>query len=489
MSDKTGISWSDATWNPIIGCTKVSPGCDHCYPIPLSRIREKNPNPKVAAAFAGVVEQTESGLDWTGRVNLLPERLDQPLRWRKPRRVFVNSLADLFHEAVPDQFIAKVFAVMALAPQHSFQVLSKRHARMRSLLANPEFPHAVARAMDAVQVDLEHDPAELWKPIPGLEGYEASSHGRVRGETGLLATCINPRSGRETVTLWNRGEPKTLTVHRLVLTAHSADDQPGAEVCHRNGDKRDNRLANLRWGTRSENQREKVRHGSRGGPQKLTPAEVEEIRAARRTGLTQQALADRFGISRSLVSLIESGRVWSGPDIPWPLPNVWIGVSCENQQWADIRIPALLETPAAVRWISAEPLLGPIILRDDWLGADPYRRDEPSLNWVVAGGESGPGARPMHPKWVKDLRDQCQQAGVAYHFKQWGEWRPQPRYSTDDRHHLVMLNGMDRGTPWPGWGLDQPEAEVMERVGKKRAGRELDGRTWDEFPQEVAVHG
>lgn len=88
----------------------------------------------------------------------------------------------------------------------------------------------------------------------------------------------------------------------------------------------------------------------------------------------------------------------------------------------------------------------------------------------------------MHPAWVRSLRDQCVSAGVPYFMKQWGEWRPQPSYATDDRHHVVMLDGRDRGTPWPGWHIDQPDAEVMERVGKHNAGAELDGRTWTEYP-------
>ncbi|MEV1003337.1 phage Gp37/Gp68 family protein [Nonomuraea sp. NPDC050202] len=165
-----------------------------------------------------------------------------------------------------------------------------------------------------------------------------------------------------------------------------------------------------------------------------------------------------------------------------PLPNVHIGVSVENQKWADIRIPILLDTPhIAVRWISAEPLLGPVVLRNEWLTAD-SSGNIPALDWVVAGGESGPGARPMHPDWVRGLRDQCTAAGVPYFLKQWGEWRPQPSYATDDRHHVVMLDGRDRGTPWPGWKLDQPDAEVMERVGKHQAGAVLDGQTWTEYP-------
>lgn len=325
----SAIEWTDETWNPVSGCDRVSAGCDTCYALTMARRLKAMGHPK----YQRDGDPRTSGPGFG--VSTHPDVLTLPLKWRKPRRIFVNSMSDLFHEAVPDGFIAQVFAVMALARQHTFQVLTKRHGRMRSLLNSGHFV------------------AKMW------------------GEVDKHA----PGVGAQAVSMW--------------------------------------------------------------------------------------------------------------PSMP--LPNVWLGVSVENQQWADIRIPALLKTPAAVRWISAEPLLGPVILRDDWIGADPYRRDEPSLDWVVTGGESGRGARPMHPRWVKDLRDQCQGAGVAYLFKQWGEWRPQPRYSTDDRHHVVMLNGMDRGTPWPGWGLDQPEAEVMERVGKKAAGRVLESRTWDEFPQEVSA--
>lgn len=116
------------------------------------------------------------------------------------------------------------------------------------------------------------------------------------------------------------------------------------------------------------------------------------------------------------------------------------------------------------------------------------RTVEHPISWVIVGGESGPGTRPMHPDWVRSLRDQCQASGVSsFFFKQWGEWIPQPIYYTDRNHHVVMPNGHDRGIPWPGWKLDQPEAVVMERVGKKRAHRELDGRIWDEFPMAVAT--
>ena len=139
MSTNSKIEWTEATWNPILGCTKVSPGCDHCYAITQATIRAGSTHPAVAAAFAGLTRRAEGGPDWAGRVNLLPERLMQPVKWRKPRRIFVNSLADLFHDDVPDAFIAQVFAVMAWAGWHTFQLLTKRHGRLRSLLNDPAF--------------------------------------------------------------------------------------------------------------------------------------------------------------------------------------------------------------------------------------------------------------------------------------------------------------------------------------------------------------
>lgn len=335
MSDNSSIEWTDATWNPVTGCTKVSPGCDHCYAETFAERWRGTPG-----------HHFENGFDLT----LRPERLGQPLRWKRPRRIFVNSMSDLFHADVPDEFIARVFAVMAVAPQHTFQLLTKRHGRMRSLLNSADF---VESFQDAVDV--------------------------------------------------------------LV------------------GDERD-----------------------------FIP--------------------------------------------PWPLPNVWLGVSVEDQKRADLRIPALLETPAAVRWISAEPLLGPVDL-SPWLrpvkwptcwdehdpGAECPRCIQPE--WVVVGGESGPGARPMHPAWARDLRDQCTDAGVAFLFKQFGGWAPRGRLRdgeplpVDNARTLILnVNGNARGraagsvTNQLGEFSDGSHCEVMERVGKKAAGRELDGRTWDEFP-------
>lgn len=276
MSDNTGIEWTDATWNPVTGCEKVSPGCDHCYALTL------------AERFRGAPgHYFEHGFD----VQLRPDKLDLPLRWRRPRRIFVNSMSDLFHKDIPDEYIARVFAVMAFAPQHTFQLLTKRHARMRSLLSSPGFEMLLWAAM----VDL---PAA-------------------------------------------RAKPDVLCV----------DFEP----------------------------------------------------------------------------------------VDWPLPNVWLGVSVENQQWADTRIPALLATPAAVRFISAEPLLGPVAFPAE------------SLDWVIVGGESGKGARPMHPGWARQIRYQCELVGTPFLFKQWG---------SHDEH----------GNP----------------MSKHKAGRELDGRLHDGYPAVTA---
>jgi hypothetical protein len=129
MSDKTGIEWSEATWNPVVGCSKVSPGCDNCYAITQAhRIIRMSDARDAKTPYQGTV--LDDGSDWTGTVKCLPERLDQPLRWKRPRRVFVNSMSDLFHPDVPDQFIASVFAVMSAARQHQFQILTKRPKRM-----------------------------------------------------------------------------------------------------------------------------------------------------------------------------------------------------------------------------------------------------------------------------------------------------------------------------------------------------------------------
>lgn len=333
MSDNSAISWTDATWSPVTGCTKVSDGCTHCYidRTPPFRMQHRK--------FNG----TETGA--TTGVKLHSDRLHIPLKWRKPKLIFVCSLADLFQDEVPDQFIAEVFAVMALAPRHTFQVLTKRHARLRSLLNRKAFRTQVQRA----------------------------------------------------------------------------------------------------------------------------------------------ALVRAGGAAPWLV------EPW------WPLRNVWVGVSVENQKWATTRIPALLDTPAAVRFISAEPLLGPIDLHANdtrtfgpqalpavayGVNAPDHKAGDgssigdlyadmygPNLDWVIVGGESGSGSRPIHPDWARSLRDQCTAAGVAFHFKQWGEWCHTEQMPEDTWSWLDSRINLGQ----------EPHPEP-HRVGKKRAGRLLDGQTWDQYP-------
>ena len=142
----------------------------------------------------------------------------------------------------------------------------------------------------------------------------------------------------------------------------------------------------------------------------------------------------------------------------WP-ENVWLGCTAENQLWADKRVPALLEAPAHVRFLSCEPLLGPLNL-SRYLSADPAQ----SIHWVIAGGESGAHSRPMNPEWVRGLRNDCQSAKAAFHFKQWGHWVPE-ELLTEQQRNVIVLDG-----------------HRLAAVGKGKAGRSLDGRTWDELP-------
>jgi protein gp37 len=262
----TGIEWTDETWNPVTGCTKVSQGCKHCYA------------ERVSARF---------GKDFS-QITLHPERLATPLLWKKPRRVFVNSMSDLFHESVPDEFIAAVFATMLYARQHTFQVLTKRPERMRFLLGSTAF-----------RLLVEDD-------YYGMADVAAEILGR-RGEFDPL--------------------------------------------CRRKDD----------------------------------------IRAY---------------------------------DPGWPLPNVWLGVSVEDQATADERIPLLLDTPAAVRFVSYEPALGPVDFTRIDMGSDicTVLGWSKNVDWIIAGGESGSNARPAHPDWFRSVRDQCAAASVPFFFKQWGEW-------------------------------------------------------------------
>ncbi|MFI5973587.1 DUF5131 family protein [Streptomyces sp. NPDC051452] len=361
----TKIEWADRVWNPVTGCTKVSPGCDNCYA------------ENIAHRFAGS-KAFPDGF----KVTLHDDRLDQPYRWKKPGRVFVNSMSDLFHDSVPDQFITRIFDVMeaGLNRRHTFLVLTKRHARMRS------FMQARQRAKQEYAAKFDQCPTEAMRNSPAARDARARAAG--------------------------------------------------------------------------------------------------------------------------------------------PPANIWLGVSVENQRWADIRIPALLETPAAIRFLSCEPLLSPVNLvaaagQRGCHGAhhgvgtagcprSPHHHHDDRctrIDWVIVGGESGPRARPMHPQSARDLRDECQQAGVPFFFKQWGEYLSAPVVDDPEyaggRAYDSPLGGRhsatirERGTDFRGGSTrlmrpgDRTRRTVMldadtiaVRVGKSAAGRQLDGRTHDAFPRD-----
>ncbi len=241
MTTKTRIEWTEVTWNPVTGCTKLSQGCKHCYAERMAHRLKAMGNPRYPNGFD---------------ITLHEDLIDAPRRWKKPTRVFVNSMSDLFHEAIPEEFIRRVFRTMGDCPQHVFQVLTKRSGRLRIL-------------------------------APGLQ--------------------------------------------------------------------------------------------------------------------------------------------WPG--------NVWMGVSVENQDVAG-RIDDLRAVPAAIRFLSCEPLIGPL-----------HELPLDGIHWLIVGGESGPGARPMQPEWVHALKRQCQAADTAFFFKQWGG------------------------------------------VRKDLSGRQLDGRTYDEMPATTSHPG
>ncbi len=318
MADKTGIEWTDATWNPIAGCSIVSKGCTNCYAMKQAARLEAMGQAK----YAGLTKTVNGKPVWTGKIAVAGKGFDQPLRWTKPRRIFVNSMSDLFHESVADETIDRVFDVMRQCERHVFQILTKRPDRMRDYY-------------------------------------------------------------------FRKGTP----------------DDPGQD---------------------------------------------------------------------------------------WYQPNIWLGVSVEDQATADQRIPILLDTPAALRWISAEPLLGPLDV-SQWLDhhkvAGTGNRWHLPLDWIVAGGESGPDARPMHPDWIRSVRDQCATRAVLFFFKQWGEWReavPGDEFDTSKGRlnkppaFIVAGNGTVHCFLNEQTG---PDSRVMLCVGKHNAGATLDGREHREYPR------
>jgi protein gp37 len=284
MGDQSKIQWTDATWSPVRGCSMVSAGCTNCY-----AMRQAHRWPQ----FGELTRSSATGRVWTGEVRTFPDLLLKPFEWIRPRHIFVNSQSDTFHPSVPFDFVDWIFAVAALTPHHTYQVLTKRPERMREYLT---FDGGFGRS-----------------------GY-------VEGRARALFRQV-----------YNREPPMGKTLN------------------------------------------------------------------------------------------------------PGPMPHVWLGVTVEDQAAADERIPILLETPAAVRFLSCEPLLGPLTL-NPWLLSEHGRRQigaAPGIGWVIVGGESGPRARPMDLAWARRIVEQCQNAGVACFVKQVGA-RPFDTNPADPTMHREL---------------------------------------------------
>jgi len=374
MADGTHIEWTDATWNVITGCSVVSPGCTNCYAMKLAGTRLRHHPTR-----AGLTTDSKAGPVWNGQTRVNWEWIDQPISWRRPRMIFVCAHGDLFHDTVARDDIAQIYGVMIAAHHlrgHILQVLTKRSARMKALLNDPDF----------------------WEI--------ANAHAGA-----LILEHVDPLDRR-------------------------SDDA--------------------------------------------------------------RATCDEYGPRN-------------------PPPGIWVGVSVEDQARADERIPDLLATPAAVRWLSMEPLLAPVDLTSikapgdedetdglNWrfdalevgdyywfegengqpgdCGDGPYR--DHRIDWVVLGGESGQGSRPVHPDWVRNVREQCANATihgdpapVPFFFKQWGAWAPDPN---GDR--CVAIDSLNMPNLEPS-GSNGDGAVRISKVGKKAAGRLLDGVQHDGMPE------
>lgn len=428
MSD-TSIEWTDKTWNPTNGCEVISPGCANCY-----AMRFAGRFAKPGERYHGLVQIAKNKRAiWTGVGRFEPSMLALPMTWRTPKRVFVNSMSDLFHDAFTNEQIAAVFGVMAACPQHVFQCLTKRPARMREWFAVPgvvdrvEMFRQIARAGRIK----EYFAPERTVDIAEWPGYAVTSKGRVvsnrRGTDRELRTQ-HSEQGHGRVQLYHSdGRDERVLVHRLVLSAFDRMPNDGEQGCHITGDAANNALWNLRWGSQSDNWDDRKLHGNRRSYSKLTDEQVSAIRGLGSDGISGAEIGRRFDISDTQARNIIAGRQWAPEHkLEWPLRSVWLGVSVENQDAADERIPELLDTPAAVRFLSCEPLIGEVDLfaflkgatRDVCLAKLGGSSRTPGVDWVIAGCESGPGARACDVAWLRSLRDQCAVAGTAFFLKQ-----------------------------------------------------------------------
>lgn len=348
----SNIEWTESTWNPIAGCTPVSPGCLNCYAATMAnRLHGMTlAGRKVPGYESPPITSLRDGRQvFNGTVRLLPERLDEPLKRRTPTIWFVNSMSDLFHESVPFEYIDRVFAVMALCPRHTFQVLTKRAERMAEYLNRREISKA-------------------WTPSVRF------------GDGGSDAAKWKTPCDRVYSTAW---------------------EMKGKDAA---------------------------------------------------------------------------------PSLVWPLPNVWLGISAEDQTRLDERLVHLLAFPAAVRFLSCEPLLGPINLPGD------VRRR--GLGWVIIGGESGPKARPCRVRWISHLVNQCSRLKIPAFVKQLGGFVVDRNDAGFDAEDWTEEDGTPvEKSAWPCSVLDVEPLDPMMYQGAPVRVRLADRKGGDmrEWPMDLRV--